>query len=76
MDAVFAILLLELTSSSEGLAASGGLLGELTENLLHNNFPDDPREYYLSFCHRILTGLGLDEIWAGGQVPSFSQPAN
>lgn len=66
MDAVFAILLLELTSSSEQEGPQGGagvgLLGP-TENLLHNSFPDDPTAYYLEFCQSILCGLGLDEIW-------------
>ena len=67
VDAVFAILLLELTSSSEqegpqGGGWGGGLLGP-TENLLHNSFPDDPNAYYLAFCQSILCGLGLDDIW-------------
>ena len=64
MDAVFAILLLELTSSSESATdmPSGGLLGQLTENLLYNNCPDNPRQYCLSFCQTILCGLALAEI--------------
>ena len=72
MDAVFAILLLELTSSSEqqdGEGHQGGgslLLGagcQATDNLLHNSFPDDPNAYYLSFCQSVLCGLGLQDIW-------------
>ena len=64
MDAVNAMLLLELTLSSESATdvPSDGLLGQLSTNLLRSNFADNPYQYYLSLCQIILFGPGLAEI--------------
>ena len=64
MDAVFAVLLLELTTTiSDETFTGSSLIHELNENLLHNSFPDDPTQNYLAFCEKILLGLSLNEIW-------------
>ena len=67
MDAVTAVMLLEMTSMSildgEGQSFGTSSLIPDIRCLLHTTFPADPKEDYRRAAERILLGLRLDDLW-------------
>ena len=68
MDAIIAVMLLEMTSltSMDGSGSvfnTSGLIPDLS-SLLHTTFPDDPTSDYCIAAERILSYLKLENIWA------------
>ena len=68
MDAVVAVMLLEMTSltnleGGEGIFRTSSLIPELS-SLLHTTFPDDPTSDYCIAAERILSYLKLEDLWA------------
>ena len=67
MDAVTAVMLLEMTSMSildgECQAFRASSLIPDIRCLLHTTFPADPKSEYCRAAERILLGLKLDDLW-------------
>ena len=67
MDAVTAVMLLEMTSMSildgEGQSFGASSLIPDIRCLLHTTFPADPKAEYCKAAERILLGLRLDDLW-------------
>ena len=67
MDAVTAVMLLEMTSMSisdgEDQAFRASSLIPEIRCLLHTTFPADPKAEYCRAAERILLGLKLDGLW-------------
>ena len=65
MDAITAVMLLEMTSitySDEGSFSMPRLIPDIT-CLLHTTFPDDPAAEYSLAAETILQGLKLSDLW-------------
>ena len=68
MDAVVAVMLLEMTSltnldGGDSIFRTSDLLPNLS-SLLHTTFPDDPMSDYCITAERILSALNLEDLWA------------
>ena len=67
MDAIVAVMLLEMTSLTN-LEGGGAIFGTSClipdlSSLLHTTFPDDPTSDYCIASERILSSLKLEDLW-------------
>ena len=67
MDAVVAVMLLEMTSltnveGGDSIFRTSDLIPNLS-TLLHTTFPDDPTSDYCITAERILSALKLEDLW-------------